>query len=54
MENKTERLCLAREIDNSKSNPQRFKKLLKEPKYMCRECGRVAANDYNLCYPKPL
>ena len=54
-ENRTEeRLCLSVDIDKNRSSLEKYKKLLKEPKYMCRECGRVAANGCNLCYPERL
>ncbi len=28
--------------------------LVKDPKYICRECGRAAANEGNLCYPEKI
>ena len=49
-----ERLCLEKDIHKGKSLYERYRKLLREPKYMCRECGRVAADDNYLCYPEKL
>ena len=28
--------------------------LVKNPKYICKECGRAAVNEYNLCSPEKL
>ena len=49
-----EKLCIVEEMYRDKSIIEKYKKLLKEPKYRCKECGRVAANDKNLCYPEGL
>jgi hypothetical protein len=48
------KLCFVENMFRNKSIPEKYKRLLKEPKYMCKECGRVAANDNNLCYPEGL
>ena len=31
-----------------------YKSLVKDAKFICAKCGRVAAKEYNLCEPKPL
>jgi hypothetical protein len=37
-----------------KSNLAEYKKLVKDGKFVCRECGRVAADAKNLCDPEAL
>jgi hypothetical protein len=31
-----------------------YKKLVKDGKFVCGNCGRVAASDKSLCAPEPL
>jgi hypothetical protein len=31
-----------------------FKALVKDPKFICKKCGRAAAKEENLCEPAPL
>ena len=31
-----------------------LKSLINNPKYMCRECGRAASNEGNVCYPEKM
>jgi hypothetical protein len=31
-----------------------IKELVRNPKFICRKCGRVAAHEENLCEPVPL
>jgi hypothetical protein len=31
-----------------------LKVLIKDPKYVCRDCGRAAANEISLCVPEKL
>jgi hypothetical protein len=30
---------------------EEYKKLIKNPKFLCKKCGRVAAREENLCEP---
>jgi hypothetical protein len=34
--------------------PEEYKKLVRNPKYICIGCGRVAASEENLCAPRSL
>ena len=34
--------------------PEVYKQLVRDPKYICIGCGRVAAHEENLCAPRPL
>ena len=36
------------------NNLQEYKRLVKEGRYVCKGCGRVAANERNLCAPEKL
>lgn len=31
-----------------------YKNLVKDPKFICKKCGRAAAKEENLCEPVPL
>jgi hypothetical protein len=35
-------------------NPEEYKKLVRNARYICLGCGRVAASNDNLCAPRPL
>ena len=47
-------LCFLDNIGYVKSSLEQYKELVKNPKYVCKNCGRVAANDQNLCKPDSL
>lgn len=34
--------------------PKEYSKLIKDPKYWCKKCGRAAADSSNLCKSKKL
>ena len=36
------------------SDPEEYQALVKEPKFKCRHCGRVAKSKKNLCKPTKL
>jgi len=42
-------LCYLHNLDFLKSNLDEWKKLVQEPKFVCRKCGRAAAKEKNLC-----
>ena len=35
-------------------DPETYKQLVRNPKYICIGCGRVADREENLCAPRPL
>jgi hypothetical protein len=36
------------------TEPQNYEAMVRDPKYKCKHCGRVAKNDGNLCGPVSL
>ena len=49
-----EHLCFLQNIGYLKTNLNKVKELVKDGKFICRSCGRVAANEKNLCAPEKL
>jgi hypothetical protein len=49
-----EHLCLLENVGYLKSNLEDYKKLVRNPKFICKNCGRAAANEKNLCLPEKL
>ncbi len=47
-------LCYLTNIGFQLSNPKEYRALVKNGKFVCRVCGRVAANENNLCKPAKL
>lgn len=47
-------LCHLHSTDLHKTKPQQYAQLVKDPKFVCKSCGRVAASKHNLCEPIPL
>jgi len=47
-------LCYLNNLGFQISNPKEYKELVKNPEYMCKNCGRVAASEANLCKPEKL
>ncbi len=47
-------LCYLNNLGFQISNPEEYKELVREGKSMCKICGRVAANEKNLCKPVSL
>ncbi|GFO67106.1 hypothetical protein GMLC_06850 [Geomonas limicola] len=40
--------------DEIKDNLKELKKIVAEPRYVCRKCARVAKKEDNLCKPEEL
>jgi hypothetical protein len=49
-----EHLCYLQNIGFVGSNFDEYKKLVRNPKYVCGNCGRAAASEENLCKPEKL
>jgi len=49
-----EHLCLLENVGYLKSNLEDYKKLVRNRKFICRNCGRAATNEKNLCSPDKL
>jgi len=47
-------LCYLNNLGFQISNPDAYKGLVRDGKFMCKVCGRVAANEKNLCKPVKL
>ena len=49
-----EHLCYLQNIGFIQSNPEEYKKLVRNSGYVCNNCGRTAAQEKNLCKPEKL
>ncbi len=49
-----EHLCYLQNMGYVQSNLEDYKKLVTNSKYVCKNCGRTAANEKNLCAPVKL
>ena len=47
-------LCYLHNMGYVNSNLDKYKELVKEGKYVCKACGRVAVEEKNLCVPEKL
>jgi hypothetical protein len=47
-------LCYLNNLGFQISNAKEYKELVKDGRFMCKVCGRVAANERNLCKPVKL
>ena len=47
-------LCALQEEGFIESNTEEFKKLVRNPRFFCQNCGRAAVNNNNLCNPAEL
>ena len=48
------RMHLCDMVEKGEISLDQMKALVKDPKFICRKCGRVAARAENLCEPVPL
>jgi hypothetical protein len=46
-----EHLCLLKNIG---TNLEDVKNIVRNPKFICKNCGRAAANEKNVCAPEKL
>jgi len=47
-------LCYLNNLGFQNSNEKEYKQLVKNPEFLCKNCGRVAASQNNLCKPVKL
>jgi hypothetical protein len=47
-------LCLLQNTGYLNSNLEEYKKLVRNPKAVCKNCGRSAASEKNVCAPEKL
>jgi hypothetical protein len=47
-------LCLLQNVGYLKSNLEDYKKMVKDGKFVCKGCGRVAVNENDLCAAEKL
>lgn len=47
-------LCYLNNLGFQISNPKEYKELVANGQFMCKVCGRVAAQEKNLCKPVKL
>ena len=47
-------LCYLNNLGFQISNPKEYKDLVKNGRFLCKLCGRVAASEKNLCKPVQL
>lgn len=49
-----EHLCYLQNVGFIQSNPAEYKDLVRNPGYICSDCGRAAVREKNLCRPEKL
>ena len=47
-------LCYLQNLGYVEANLEDYKTLVKDPKFVCKNCGRAGANEKNLCNPEKL
>jgi hypothetical protein len=49
-----EHLCFLHNLGYLEKNMAGYKTLVRDARFVCRKCGRVAKSDHHLCEPEPL
>ena len=52
--NHEQHMCYLQNLGYLQSNFEDYKKLVSDSKYVCRNCGRTAEEEKNLCAPEKL
>jgi len=47
-------LCFFQNIGILRDQMKEYKKLIRDAKYVCKNCGRSAASRENLCFPEEI
>ena len=47
-------LCFLQNVGYVQSDPEAYKRLVRNPQFVCKNCGRAAVSDENLCAPEKL
>jgi hypothetical protein len=47
-------LCFFQNIGLLKEKLEEYKNLVRGAKYVCKDCGRTAVDEKNLCFPEKL
>jgi hypothetical protein len=50
----THHLCFLQNIGLLEPSSEVYKKLIRNPKFVCRKCGRAAVKAKNICEPEKL
>jgi hypothetical protein len=50
----SKKICKLVKDKIQKSDPKKYKSLVKDPKYFCKSCGHVAVKSSHLCKPEKL
>jgi hypothetical protein len=53
-EHHDQHLCKLYGAGAAKDTPDQYAHLVRDPQFVCKSCGRVAAKKENLCAPTPL
>jgi hypothetical protein len=48
------KLCSIDDVGKDRSTFDSYRKLVKDPQFICKGCGRAAKHDANLCSPEKM